>query len=78
MSLLSTLAAGVKRGGIPLAISSSAIGAASYNPETLTLSVTFNNGRTYTHPGISPATAAAFEAAPSAGAYYDAVLRSHY
>jgi len=81
MTLLSTMSAlysGTQRGAIPLSLSSRAIRAAFYNPQTGDLSVTFNNGRTYTHGGVPPSEVARLEAAPSAGAHYDAAIRGNY
>jgi KTSC domain len=60
---------------IPVPIESSFILAASYDPVALTLTIEFKDGSPSRDYTVSPATALAFFAASSPGAYFNANIR---
>lgn len=57
---------------------SSNIAAIAYDPDTKTLEVEFTNGNRYQYEGVSPATFAAFQSAPSAGTFFHANVRAQF
>ena len=57
-------------------VNSSAIRAVGYDGYTLT--VEFNSGRVYDHPGVPEAVYEAFMRASSKGAYYNQHIRGRY
>lgn len=59
-------------------IQSSNIKAIDYTLLTGTLTIRFNSGKEYEYSGVSPATYAAFLAAPSAGAFFSSTIRNAY
>ncbi len=55
--------------------SSSLVDQAQYDPNTQTLEVTLNSGRSYTVQAFSPAEWSAFQNAWSAGRFFNDVIR---
>jgi len=58
------------------AVTSSAIRAVGYDPETATLEIEFTSGTVYQYAGVPSAVHAAFMTAPSHGRYFDAHIRN--
>jgi hypothetical protein len=50
----------------------------AYDPDSLDLSVTFQDNRTYTHSKVPPHVFTAMTRHPSTGKYYHNVIRRHY
>jgi hypothetical protein len=61
---------------IMISVSSSAIRAVGYDGSTLT--VEFNNGRIYDHPGVPYSVYEQLMLASSKGAYYNQNIRGRY
>ena len=59
-------------------IRSSAIAAIEYDTDTLTLTVEFTNGRSYTHVAVPPEVVDGLRDASSPGAYYNAAIKGQY
>ena len=59
-----------------ISVSSSAIRAIGFDGDTLTIE--FNNGRIYDHPGVPYEVYAGLVAASSKGAYYNRYIRGRY
>lgn len=57
---------------------SSAIVSGSYDADTQELVVVFTGGRSYSFDGVPPDVWERFKAAPSAGSFYNAMLRGQY
>lgn len=57
---------------------SRAVSFATYDPDTQVLEVTFNTGRTYTHPGVPESVFEDFISAPSAGSFYGSQIKGQY
>lgn len=60
------------------ALRSSNLSFANYDPATETLTIGFKSGSTYEYDGVDPDTYEGLLAAPSAGAYFAAVIRDGY
>ena len=56
-------------------LNSSALSYAEYDPETQSMQVTFVNGRTYTHEGVSEEEYDAFVKSPSKGRTWHMVFK---
>jgi hypothetical protein len=54
---------------------SSAISDIQYNEQSRTLTVSFTKGGSHTYDNVDPATVAAFKAADSKGAFFNANIR---
>ena len=54
------------------------IAAVSYDPDELTLLVTFNNGSVYRYLQVDGGTARGFSQAPSAGKYFQAFVKNMF
>jgi KTSC domain len=61
---------------IMISVNSSAISAVGYDGSTLT--VEFNNGRTYDHPGVPYSVYEQLMQALSKGAFYNSYIRGRY
>lgn len=59
-------------------INSSAISGMEYNPATSTLTVHFTGGTTYSYAGVPPSVAAGLQHAPSAGKYFNSMIRPQF
>jgi len=59
-------------------VQSSNLKAIDYSYITGTLSVQFKNGKQYEYANVSPATYAAFLAAPSAGSFFSSTIKGFY
>lgn len=60
------------------ALRSSNLSFADYDPASETLTIGFRSGSTYAYEGVDEATYEGLLAAPSAGAYFAAVIRDGY
>jgi hypothetical protein len=60
------------------AVSSSNISAIDYDQETLTLTVVFRSGATYSYQGVPEDTYEAFRTASSPGRYFQTAIRDAY
>lgn len=59
-------------------IASSAFLGVDYNPETMSFTVYFRNGKSYTHPGVPKSVYIQFLNAPSKGKFYNQYIKGIY
>ena len=59
-------------------LSSSNLNAMRYDPETKTLQIRFNSGRTYDYSDVPPEVAEGLTTASSPGAYFNAAIKNQY
>ena len=58
--------------------SSTAISSVSYDDETREMTVTFKSGRSYSHPNVPLEVYDDFAAAPSAGRFWNTIVKDVY
>lgn len=64
---------------IPLTpVESTAMHAAGYDPDTLTLAIQFKSGEIWHYPGVRPEIAKRFEAAESKGLFFVGNIKGKY
>lgn len=61
-----------------LSVNSRAIRAVGYDPNTLHMKITFQQGHTYDFCGVTPNIYIGLMQAGSKGSYYNAYIRDHY
>ncbi len=79
--IYSTLEGAVEafKGKRTVPLNSSAIAEASYDPETQEMDITFTNGpQEYTFYGVPETVFDGLISAPSAGRYYNSVIKGNY
>jgi len=60
---------------VPIPLHSSFLTSATYDAETMELTISFQNGDEHVYTGVSPVTAAGLATAPSPGAYYNQFIK---